>query len=308
MNLFRYFIFALFLWSDTAIAGEAIKLIVPFASGTTIDNLAKILQQDLGSRLRRPIILENKPGAGGAIGSKFVATTDSTDTVLLITSSGLAINSALTGLDYKIENLVPLVNLGSAPVALVTSVKSKIHNFQDLLKSTDITIGNSGQNSLTFLISETLKKDLDKNLIPVPYKGVNLAVPDLLSGDLNGAFLFYASALPYIEAKKLIPIAVMSNNRLSELPKTPTFRELNVTALDQIDPWFAIFSNAKADPKEVEIVKIALTNSLRDLKVITALRNNGITITENPGLPADFLVNEYAKYQKIIQKLGLQRG
>jgi tripartite-type tricarboxylate transporter receptor subunit TctC len=289
-------------------AGDTIRLVVPFAPGTTIDIVAKILQQDLSARLHKPIVIENKAGAGGAIGSKFVATTDSTDTVLLINSSGLAVNTAFADTDYNIENLTPLVNLGSAPVVLVTSSKSNIRNFKDLLKSNDVTLGNSGPNSLTFLISEALKKDIDKNLIPVPYKGVNLAIPDLLSGNLDGAFLFYTSSLPYPETKKLIPIAVMSDSRLPELPKTPTFRELNVTALDPIDPWFAIFSNAKADPKEIEIVKITLINSLRDPKVVAALRNNGITVTKKPSLPSDFLINEHTKYQKIIQKLGLPKG
>ena len=307
--MFKYCICVLLLiWCNLTTAGEVIKLVVPFAPGTTIDLVAKILQDDLSKRLNRPIVVENKAGAGGAIGSKFVATTDSTDAVLLINSSGLAVNAVFSDSDYNTENLIPMVKIGSAPIILVTSLKSEIYNFQDLLKSNNVTIGNSGQNSLTFLINEIVKKDINKNLIPVPYKGVNQALPDLLSGDLNGAFLFYASALPYIDTKKIIPIAVMSTTRLSELPKVPTFQELNLTALNDVDPWFAIFGNSKINNKDLNVIKLALVNSLRDPKIIKALRDNGINVAKNSNLSRDFLNNEQAKYRKISHELSRSRG
>ena len=80
-----------------------------------------------------------------------------------------------------------------------------------------------------------------------------------------------------------------------------------MTALNQIDPWFAIFCNRRANSNEVETIKIALTSTLRDPQVIEALRANGVHVTKKSTLPSEFLINEYTKYQKITQKLDLQR-
>jgi tripartite-type tricarboxylate transporter receptor subunit TctC len=304
--MLKYFICVLTMaWSACAWPGEIVRLVVPFAPGTTIDSIARILQEDLSTRLQKKVIVENRAGAGGAIGTKFVAESDSSDTTLLIHSSGLVINAALAEADSSIRSLVPLINLGTAPVVLVASTRSKITHWQDFVKSQNPTIGNSGPNSLTHLISEVVGKDLNKKITPVSYKGVNLALPDLLSGNIDGAFLFSSSALPYIQQNRLVPIAVLSNRRLTELPTVPTLKELKIDSVSAVDPWFAVFCNSKATPGEIEHIKIALQNSLQNPKIISALKNNGINVSAKTALDPGFLLEEYLKYQKMVKKLGL---
>lgn len=299
------FLFALFLTSFPVWADEPIKLVVPFAPGSSIDLIARIISQPLSRELKIPIIVENRVGAGGDIANKHVAESDRRSITLLINSSGLAANTAFVVPDYDLNDLVPLVNLGSSPVIFVTSKKSNIRNIRDFLSHDDLTYGSSGINSLTYLYGELLRIETKKKMTHIPYKGVNQSLPDIVSGQLDSVFLFYSTAVSYINDDKVHAIAVASTNRLPLLPNVPTFTEVGITGLDTIDPWFAIFSNNTTQVHRLEQIRQALVVAMKDPNVKQKLTDAGLVLPRDPGIKRSFLMIENQKYRSLIKKYKL---
>jgi tripartite-type tricarboxylate transporter receptor subunit TctC len=289
-------------------AAETIKLIVPFSAGSTIDTVARTLSKPLSEKLNAQVVVENKPGAGGDIANRFVATADKTSITLLINSAGLAANTAFVSPQYELNDLIPLVNLGSAPVVFVASKNSNsnVKNFQDYQKQDTLTYGSSGVNSLTFLFGELVKGETNKNLIHVPYKGVNQSLPDLISGVLDSSFLFYSTALIYINDDKVYPIGVTSTERLPLLPSVPTLTELGVNGVGTIDPWFSVFSNNTEQTENLDRVKQALYELAKDEDVRKQLTSLGLIAPKTYKLSRTFLIEENKKYQDLIEKYKLK--
>jgi tripartite-type tricarboxylate transporter receptor subunit TctC len=300
------FIIVLGLICKTILASP-VKLIVPFAPGSTIDTVARTLADPLSQKLKVPVIVENKVGAGGNIANKFVANSDNKSITLLINSAGLAVNSAFAPNDYKLKNLVPLIKLGSSPVVLTTSKKSKIQNFENFLDQNNLTYGSSGINSLTHLYGELLGAESKKTFTHVPYKGVNQSLLDLLDGRIDSAFLFYSTAVTYVDNNQINPIAVSSVSRLPLLTSVPTFAEVGISSVGVIDPWFAIFSNDTQQTKNLDQIKQALLALMNDPEFRQKLQELGLIPPKSFQLPSTFLLLEQKKYQNLIYKYNLEQ-
>lgn len=304
--MFKILFLVVTLVAWPAWANKSVKILVPFAPGSATDLMARTVSDPLSRQLGVPVVVENRPGAGGNIANREVATADSKTVVLLVNGVGIASNAALDNSEYDFTGLVPLAKLGSLPVIFVSSKKSNIRTVQDLARHDSITYGSSG-GGLSYLYGQLVAHETKRNFIHVPYKGVHQSLPDLASGQLDSAFLFYSNAMSYINADKIYPVAVGTTYRLSGLESVPTMQELGIRGTENIDSWFAVFSNNTEQTQQLEQIRLALSQVLDNPATKQKLVALGIELPKTHKLRRDFLIEEYKRYQVIVKKIQAKR-
>jgi len=212
---------------------KPIRIVVPWATGGFNDTLARLLSEKLGAELGQQVIVENRPGAAGTLGSEMVARAAPDGyTLLLATADTHAIGAAVyPKLRYDpVHDFAPISLLVSQPVAIWVSAKSQIMSLNDLIayartKPGAVTYASNGNGSATHMGMEMFSRAAGIQMLHVPYKGTGPALIDMLGGRLDTMFLSVQAAGSHGESGKLRPLAVSSNTRSSGLPTVPTFAE-----------------------------------------------------------------------------------
>lgn len=240
-------------WATSAIPYPAkpIRMVVPFPAGGPTDIVARPFAQMLSERLGQPIVVDNRGGAGGAIGATAVAGSPPDGYTLLLGTVGTnAINPSLyKNLGYKVDkDFTPLATLASAPVVIVVNAKSGIVSLADLIAKANtnpgaINYGSAGNGTPGHLVGAMFSGKAGIRLTHVPYKGSAPAITDLLGGQILLMFDPLQTVLPHVQSGKVKVLAITSRQRASVLPDVPTvaesgFPEFEVTA------WWALFGPA----------------------------------------------------------------
>jgi tripartite-type tricarboxylate transporter receptor subunit TctC len=224
-------------YAQDAYPSKTIRFVVPYPPGGPTDLMARLLQTELQTRLGVSVIIDNKGGAGGNVGSAEVAKQAPADghTLLLAASGPMAVNSTL----YKsmpfnpLTDLAPVIQISSFPLVLevhpklgVTTVKEYVALAKS--KKTELSFASAGNGTPQHLAGVMFNTQMDVNVAHIPYRGAGPALNDLLGGQVNVMFDILGSSLPYIQAGKLTPLAVTSAKRSSALPNVPTMAEAGV--------------------------------------------------------------------------------
>jgi tripartite-type tricarboxylate transporter receptor subunit TctC len=216
--------------------GKPIKFIVPYPPGGPTDLMARILQPRLQERLGVPVIIENRAGAGGNVGTDAVAKSPTDGYTLLLAASGpMAVNQTLyKALPYNpIKDLAPVIQISAFPLVLEVNPAFPGRTMKDFLaalkaKPTGYNFASAGNGTPQHLAGEMFKKQAGVKMQHVPYKGAGPALNDLIGGQVQVMFDILASSLQQIKAGKLVPIAVTTAKRSPALPQVPTMTELGV--------------------------------------------------------------------------------
>jgi len=245
------------LASAQAVAqGQApIRLVVPFTPGTGIDIIARQVGPHLSERFGRPVVVENKPGASGNIGTQEVVRAPADGTTLLVTVNTLVMNRALypnAGFD-PLKDLDPVTLTSSGQLLLVTSKRSGIRTAQELVQRAKerpgaLNYGSPGAGTPHHLAMELVKNQAHIELTHVPYRGTAPAVTDLLGGTIDVMFLPIHVALQHVKAGNLNALAISSDKPSPLLPGVPPLRELGMGDLD-VEMWYGILA-PKGTPKD----------------------------------------------------------
>ena len=292
------------LLAQVALA-DTIKIIVPYPPGGPTDNIARIIQEELSSQLPDTFIVEYKAGAASAIGTASVANANPSETVLLVNSVPSLVNAITkVGPEYNVADLIPLSYLGRTPYVLVVSTKfnvKSIKEFKKLNSTNPIMFATAGVNSASGITIDHFKSIVNKNIIPVPYKGTTASLVDLMSGQIDGGFYYYAQILPFINEGKVIPIAVEWDHRLSKLPATPTLKEFNISDLGY-NNWWVLFSNNSKNTQKLNQIKAVMSNLVESSSGKAKLKEVGletINQTVNPTTFVDLETKRLSKYISI---------
>jgi tripartite-type tricarboxylate transporter receptor subunit TctC len=293
---------------------KPVHLVVPFPPSGGNDVFARIVAQQLSVSWGQQVIVENRPGAGGSLGTEYVAKATPDGYTLLLGHTGtLAINPALyKNIGYDtLRDFAPIALIASAPLVLVASPDTRIRTVRDLVDEAKadpekITIASAGNGTGSHLTAELLQNMAGIKLTHVPYKGSSPALTDLLGGQVQMMFSVLPPVLPQINAGKLRPIAVTSATRLPQLQRVPTVAESGLPGFESTLAYGIL--TPKGTPAGVvdEIhAQIARITAMRDYGVRVGVE--GAVVLE--GTPAEFaalIKAQSEKWGKLIRAAGIR--
>ncbi|WP_454672777.1 tripartite tricarboxylate transporter substrate binding protein BugE [Achromobacter pestifer] len=289
---------------------KPLKLIVPFAVGGPTDILARILGETLGEKLGQPVIVDNKGGAGGSIGSEAVAFAEPDGyTIGLATISTHVVNpSCNRHLKYDpLKSFTPIALIGNMPNILVVNSRFKAADFQAFREATkngseDLNAGTAGPCSFGQVMLEHLNQALGTSIRHVPYRGSGPAVSDLVGGSLDIMMDIYPLVGPHIKTGKLRALAVAWPERLAVLPDVPTFDELGLPVMNTTS-WYGIVAPAQLPAARLTILANAIAESLQDPKLKRRFAEASIYPSANatPEVFKTFLKEQFDKESAFIQ-------
>lgn len=301
-------------WAQDKWPAKPITYIVPFPAGGTTDILARLIGQKLGTALGTTIVVDNRGGAGGSVGSEIAARAPADGYTLLGgTISSHAINVSLyPKLGYDpIKSFSPVVLIGSNPVVLVVAANSPYKTLQDVLnaaraKPKTISSASAGNGTSQHMTLELLAFRSGTQFIHVPYKGSGPAIQDVIGGQVDMMFDTTVVAGPHIQSGKVRAIAVSSAKRLDSLPNVPTIAESGVPGFEVVS-WQGIFVPAGVprpivDRLHTEIMKILQTAEMQD-----RLKGLGMQpSTMSTDQMAAFQKAEVDKWAQVIKAAGIK--
>jgi tripartite-type tricarboxylate transporter receptor subunit TctC len=292
-----------------------IKLIVPLTAGGPTDLLARILATPLGERLGQPVIIDNRPGAGGNIGAELVARSAPDGYTLCLGTSGpLAINASLYGnLRFDpIKDFSPVILAASAPFVVTVNPSMPAKALPELLAFARQNPGrlNYGAvpGSAAHLATELFKSMTRINIVLVPYKGAGPATNDVLAGQIDMTFASTPGVLPLIKAGKLRALAVTSKKRLRTLPDVPTLAESGLAGYSA-SVWYGVVARARTPAFIVDRLNTELTAILDDSKVRNLMAQNDFDPEgSTPDEFAAFIKAETDKWTQVVKSSGAKVG
>lgn len=287
---------------------KSIKWIVPFPPGGAMDVIARSLAEKSSKSLGQAIIVENKPGAGGNIGSELVARSDADGYTMLITSIGMATNKYLyPKLPYDpVKDFAPVSLVAVVPNVLVTNAtQPNVKTVSDVIANAKaqpgkLTYASAGNGTSIHLAGEVFTSMAKIDMQHIPYKGSSPAVTDLLGGQVNYMFDSITSAKPHIASGKLRPIGLTTLKRSKSLPGVPTIAESGLPGYD-VTPWFAVFVPANTPKSIIAKLNRSLVTSMGAPEIKEKFEAIGAEpIGSSPEELATYLNKEIERWGRVI--------
>ena len=302
------------LSAQAAYPDKPIRWIVPFPPGGAMDSIARTLGEQLSRKFGQPVVVENKAGAGGNVGVDFVAKAPADGYTMVITSIGMVTNRHLYAkLNYDpMKDFAPVSQLAVVPNMLVVNpAKVKARNLHDLIaeaktKPGKMTYASAGNGTSLHLAGELFTAMTGTDIQHIPYRGSGPAVTDLLGGQVDMMWDSVASARPYVQAGKLVALAMTTTKRSSAMAEVPTVVEAGVPGYE-LAPWFGVFMPA-ATPKEVvRTMNSALIEAMKLTEVKARFFVLGAEpIGSSPEAFAATLAAENTKWEKLIRARNIR--
>lgn len=301
-------------FAQAAYPNKPIRLVVPFATGGVTDTSGRLIAEHLSRRLGQQIIVDNKPGASGNIGTLMVATAEPDGYTLLLGFDGtLVINPHVfpkVGFD-TLKDFAPIGKIGDAILILVSHPAVPAKTLKEVIalsktQSGGLSYGTSGTGGTPHIAGELLKQRTGANLTHIPYKGGGQAMTDLLGGTIPLVYTAVAGAVSHVKAGKLHAVAVSSAQRAPSLPEVPTFIEAGVADFD-INSWVGLLAPAKTPRAIVDRLNTELNAVLNDPVVRERLVTLGITAS--PGGPERFgrdMARDLSRYAGVVKSANIK--
>ena len=257
-----------------------IRLVVPFPPGGLIDNMARLVGSRLSQELGQPVVIDNKPGAGGNVGAAEVARAPADGYTLLMASPALTISPAIyKNLPYQPSQLAPVALLGRVPNVLLVNPASGIGKVQDLVgrakaKPGQLNYASNGNGTSLHLSAELFKRRSETFITHVPYRGAAAAITALLSGEVDMMFDNLPSAIGQIQAGKLRALAVTTAQRSTALPDVPTLAEAGMEGFN-VSAWFGVAAPAGLPAPVATRLADALQKVVQQPEVAVAMQRQG---------------------------------
>ena len=288
---------------------KSINLIVPYGAGGSADSRSRQLAQKMSVILKQPIVVDNKPGAGGNIGTEFVArSVPDGYTIGMGNFAPLAVNKTLFGnLRYDPEtDLTPIILIEKGPLILAVNPNSQYKTIQDIVtaakaKPGTLTFSSGGIGGSHQLSAELFMQNAGIQMIHVPYKSGSAGLTDLMAGNVDMMFDQMYSAVPSIKADKLRAIAITSKKRSPLFPNLPSFAELGYPKVEVLN-WQGFIAPAGTPKPIIDILNKAANEALKDPQLRELMLSQGNEI--GGGTPADFaalIKSESTKWSAVVK-------
>jgi tripartite-type tricarboxylate transporter receptor subunit TctC len=292
---------------------RSITVVVPFPAGGSADTLARLIGAKLSESLGQAVVVENKPGAGGNLGTDAVAKAAPDGYTLLLTPSSIAIAPALyTKLPFDpIKDFAPVTLVGSIPMVVVVYPEFPPKTLLELIalakaKPGEISYASAGNGSTNHLAVELFKIKTGIDMLHVPYRGNPLAIVDVIAGRVPVFFDFVLTGLPHVREGKVRALAVTGAHRSPVLPDVPTVAEAGVPGFEA-STWFGVYAPAGTKPAIVEKLNAEILAVLAMPAIRERLTGLGVDIlAEGPQGLAALTKSDLEKWGPIVQKAGVK--
>ncbi|QRF56424.1 tripartite tricarboxylate transporter substrate binding protein [Variovorax sp. UC122_21] len=299
-------------------AGEAwptkpITFVVPFTPGGITDNTSRVLAKIVGDKLGQPVVVDNRPGAGGSIGVE-AASRQAPDgyTMIYGTQGTQAANLALyKNIRYDpVKDFVPVHAMSETPLILVINPNRPFKTVPELIAYAKanpgkLNFGSAGPGTGTHLTAELFQVATGIKMTHVPYKGSSPALTDLMAGNLDLMFDYPVVVMPFVQAGKLKPLAMTGRARLSVMPEVPTVGELGFPRAEST-AWSAVFVPAKTPPEVVKKLGDAIALAIVDPEMLQVTEKFGSVPLKDlrDARLGEFVKTEMVRWREVVQQSG----
>ena len=299
-------------WAQERFPTKTVRIVVPFVAGSQVDIVAREIQRRVQEAWGQPVVVDNRPGAGGTVGSRAVATADPDGHTLLFTSASHAINPTLyKKLPYDTLKDFRGVTFGtSVPNVLVVAPSLGVKNVPELLqlirsKPGALNFASAGVGSGTHFNGEMFKAMARLDIVHVPYKGTGDALVDTAAG--RSAFYWspLGLTLPFIRENRLVPLAVSTARRAAVMPDVPVISDFVPGCV--YDHWYGMVAPGKTPQAVVDKIAADVGRALRHPEVVKTLADQGVAVA--PGTPAEFdrfITTEIDRLGTVVKSAGIQ--
>ena len=290
-----------------------VHLVVPQAAGGGTDTFARALGQKLAERWGQPVVIENRAGAGGVVGTDVVAKSTPDGYTLLVTYAGSqAINPSLyPKIPFdSVKDFQTIATLASTPFVLIVSPKLPAKDLAEYValaraRPDALTYASSGNGSVNHLLGEMLKTEAGIKMLHVPYRGVAPAITDVIGGQVDSAFSSVPSVLQMVQTDKVRALAISSAKRVAAAPEIPTIAESGFPGFD-VNPWWGILAPAGIDVAIVRKINEDVADILRTKEMIDFLAAQGAEpLMTSPEAFLKILEADVVKWDKVVKSAGV---
>lgn len=300
-------------FAQTSFPTKPITLVVPFAPGGGNDILARLIAPKMSQQLGQPVVIENKPGAGGNLGADFVAHATPDGYTLVIASSQITMNPYLgMKVPFNIErDFEPVGKIGSVPLMLVANPSQP---YQTLKEFIDYTRANPGKVSYSspgpgtpqHLAGEVFARLNKTELLHVPYRGTGPSIADLMGNQVQVSFATFASAAQYVRTGKLRALGIAGQHRTALMSDLPTFAEAGLKGYD-VELWYSLLAPARTPRAVVDKLNGALLAALKSPDLVEQFRNQGFEVKgSSPDELKAYIARELQRWQRVISENNIK--
>jgi tripartite-type tricarboxylate transporter receptor subunit TctC len=302
----------LFASAQANYPNKTVKMIVPLTPGSGADIAGRIVAKNLAESWKQPVIIENRPGAGGLVGTGVVVNSDPDGYTLLVQSASYAANPAIyKKLPYDLKSLKDVNILGTSPYALVVSAESPYKSLNDLVNAAKskpeiIPFASAGVGSSTHLAAEYFNQTMGIKMLHVPFKGSPEAIQETIAGRTAYYMAPLQTAIAQIQGGKVRALGVTSATRAEAAPEIPTIAEQGFQNFE-IGLWVGVWAPSATPAGVLQKINTDINRALQDSDVKSAYAKAGITIKPmNLAETEKFVRSEIIKYTKIAKDAGIE--
>jgi len=286
---------------------KAVTLVVPFPPGGSNDVVARLVGDSVRQRIGQTVVIDNKPGANGALGVDAVLRAPKDHHTFLVASDSVSLLPLFRQTPWDLtRTFTPVAVLSVQPVVVVTSAASGLKSIKDLQalarsKPDQVPYASSGQGSIQHLLGELFAQGLGINLLHIPYKGGGQAVNDVVAGQVTVAVLGAAAVLPHIKSGKLVALAVSTRQRSPMLPDTLTLAESGAGDID-VPQWSALFAVAGTPAPVIARLRRAVDESLAEPAVAQKLASLAMeTVNTTPDAFQQRMLQDRERWARLVK-------
>jgi tripartite-type tricarboxylate transporter receptor subunit TctC len=289
-----------------------VRIVVPQTAGGGTDTFARAIGQKLGERWGQSVVIENKAGAGGVVGTDFVAKSAPDGYTLLVTYEGSqAINQSLyEKLPFdSLRDFDPIATIAVTPFLLIVGPRVEAKTLAEFIafakaNPDKMSYGSAGNGSVNHLLGEMLKTEAGIKLVHVPYKGAPAAIGDVMGGHIDAAFASMPSVISSVQSGVVRALAVSSAKRVAIAPDVPSIAEAGLDNFD-VNPWWGILAPAGLDPVIARKISADVADILKTPDMQEVLAKQGATpLISSSAAFRDLLARDIEKWRKVVKASG----
>jgi tripartite-type tricarboxylate transporter receptor subunit TctC len=291
---------------------KVVKIVVAFAPGGGSDLIARLLASKLGEKIGQPVIVENKPGAGGMLGADYVLKQPADGYTLLLAAASYTVNPSVYKQPFDaIRDMTPIAQLARGPFVIAVNPGVPAKTLQELIElakkdPNKLSYATAGSGSITHMVTEYFLDVTGVQIQHVPYKGTSPALTDTVSGQTQVIFGTVGSTLPFVKAGKLRALAVTTPARLPALPDVPTVAESGYPSY-QVTNWHGIIA-PKGLPRDIQLkLNKGIQDAMLDPKMVSTLADDGLVPAK--GTPEEFgalMASEVTRWGAVAKKRNVK--